>query len=342
MTWQECMAQRRVALCIPWNGEMIPLIYWYGILAAAGIFIGAWVASKYLENEGKDPELIWDALLWILIPGLIGSRLWYVLSEVLGGSTAYSLSDPLTIINPRQGGMNIFGSLVFGLIALMIFIRKKKLDGWLMFDATLLGLMLGQGIGRLGNFINIELYGPPTNSSWFGMIVPAANRLQDYMMLPAETRFHPTMLYEMAFLLLTFGGIYYLYRRNTTHFIHGMISGMYFVLGGFGRFMLEVLGLRPDQPTLPAYDISYSTILAVASVLIGLIIILDRLNYIKLPGIARPKSFEEREAAFKSITRDRERRMREQEKEKARQERRKMRHEQVSASTPPSDGADEE
>lgn len=334
MTWQECMAQRRVALCIPLNGEMIPLIYWYGVLAALGIFAGAWIATRYIENEGKDPDLIWDALLWILIPGLVGSRLWYVAAEVLGGSTVYSLRDPLSIINPRLGGMNIFGGATFGLISLLIFIRRKKLNGWLLFDATLLGLLIGQGIGRFGNFINIELYGSPTNSSWYGMIVPPVNRLAQYVGLPADARFHPTMLYEAAWLFLTFGLIFYLYKKYTTRFIPGMITGMYFVLSGFGRFLLEIAGLRPDQPKLPQYNISFSAILSIAYVLIGLIIILDRLDYVRIPGLARPKSLEEREASYQKMLRDKERKQREAEKEKARLERRKIRHDGAQPSTP--------
>ena len=69
--WQilmECMSQRRVALCIPAGGQAVPLVYWYGILASIGIALGAFYASKHMESENEDPDLVWDALLWVLIP----------------------------------------------------------------------------------------------------------------------------------------------------------------------------------------------------------------------------------------------------------------------------------
>mgnify|MGYP001477513991 CR=1 FL=1 len=237
--WQEllsCMGQRRVAVCIPSGGEAIPLIYWYGILAAVGIAVGAYVASKHVEQEGGDPDTVWDALLWLLIPALIGARLWYVVQAVLGGSTAYSLSRPLDILNPRLGGMNIFGGVIAGVIALIVYVRVKKVNGWLLSDAALLGLLVGQGIGRFGNFINIELYGPPTGSSWFGMRVPEAYRLPQFQGLPADTLFHPTMLYEAFWLFVSFGLLLFLYRRYQAQFIRGLITGGYFVLAGVGVF----------------------------------------------------------------------------------------------------------
>jgi len=327
--WQElltCMAQRRVALCIPIGGEPVELIYWYGVLAAVGIFIGAWYASKHVEMEGENPDVVWDALLWVLIPGLIGGRLWYVLAEVFGGSTAYSITRPLEIINPRQGGMNIFGAAVFGLIAILIYVRVKKIDGWLMADAALMGLLLGQGIGRFGNFINAELYGPPTGSSWFGMLVPAQYRMAQYASLSPETRFHPTMIYEAVWLFITFGVFYYLFRRSQKSFIHGVLSGAYLVMTGVGRFVLEIGGLRPDQPRLPEpANVSISTVIAMTYVVIGLIIVLDRLGYLRIPLIPRPQTMRQREQAYESLLRARARAERAREREKQRDERRKAR-----------------
>src|SRR5687768_956825 len=151
--WQEivtCSAARDVAFCIPWFGGTALPIFWYGILASVGIFAGAFYASKHIEREGQDPEIVWDALLWVLVAALIGARLWYVLAEVLGGSTAYSIREPLTIINPRNGGMNIFGGVIFALVAAILYSRNKKIDGWLITDAGLMGLLIGQAIGRVG------------------------------------------------------------------------------------------------------------------------------------------------------------------------------------------------
>lgn len=333
--WQEllqCMGQRRVALCIPLGGEAVPLIYWYGILAAVGIALGAFYASKHVEMEGDNPDIVWDALLWILIPALLGARLWYVLQAVLGGSTAFSLSRPLEIINPRTGGMNIFGSALFGLIALIIYVRAKRVNGWLLADAALMGLLIGQGIGRFGNFINIELYGPPTGSDWFGMVVPEANRLPQFRGLPPETLFHPTMLYEAAWLFLSFGGLYYLFRRYRENMIHGVLTGAYFVLAGFGRFIMEFW--RPDQPGITLQSgifLSYSRIVSMAYVVAGVIVALDRLGYLKIPFIDRPQTLKQRQRALEELEREKRRLERARERSRLREQRRKERADRIAA-----------
>jgi phosphatidylglycerol:prolipoprotein diacylglycerol transferase len=329
--WQEllaCMSQRRVALCIPWGGEAIPLIYWYGVLASVGIFVGAFYASRHLKLENEDPDVVWDALLWVLIPGLIGGRLWYVLQAVIAGSNAYSLSRPLDIINPRLGGMNIFGAILFGVIAVLIYARfNKKIKGWLLADAALMGLLLGQGIGRFGNYINEELYGPPTGSSWFGMRVEQIYRLPQFADLPPETRFHPTMIYEAVWLFLCFGVLYFLFRRYQERFIPGMLTGLYLILAGFGRFILEFW--RPDQPTFAlggsGLEVSYSRVAALLLVLVGVIILLDRLGHLKIPFIPRPPTFRQRQAAYQAILTERRRQERAREREKLRAQRRKLR-----------------
>src|SRR5687768_9304715 len=132
--WQqlaECASPGDVAFCIPWiesfGGNPLP-IYWYGILASIGIFVGAFYASKHIEKEGGDPDLIWDALLWVLIAGLLGARLWYVIAEIIGGGGQVFTEDLRQILNFRAGGLNIFGGAVGGLIALVIYSRIKRLD----------------------------------------------------------------------------------------------------------------------------------------------------------------------------------------------------------------------
>ncbi len=331
--WQElltCMGQRRVALCIPAGGEAVPLVYWYGVLAAVGIAVGAFIASKHVEREGGDPDTVWDALLWVLIPALLGARLWYVGQAVLGGSDAYSLSRPLDIINPRLGGMNIFGGALFGMIALLVYVRAKKVNGWLLADASLLGLLVGQGIGRFGNFINLELYGPPTGSDTFGLIIPSAYRLAQYDALPPETRFHPTMLYEAAWLFLSFAVLYLLYRRYRERMVQGVVTGMYFVLAGFGRFIMEYW--RPDQPGLTFQDgqfVSFSRIMSMLYVIVGLIITLDRLGYLRIPFIERPETIKQRRRTLEELEREKRRQERAREREEARLARRKARNTRV-------------
>lgn len=339
--WQEllsCMSAREVALCIPWQGTAVPLVYWYGVLASVGIFVGALYASKHVEMEGENPDIIWDMLLWIIIPALLGARLWYVAQANIGAISAgrpapFSLSQPLYLLNPRTGGMNIFGGAIGGLIALILYVRAKKVDGWLLADASLIGLLVGQGIGRIGNFINIELYGPPTNSNWFGMIVPMDNRINEFSnptLYPPTMRFHPTMIYEMLWLFLTFGVLVYLFRRYQERFVHGVLAGIYLVLAGIGRFVIETW--RPDQPAPPDLPwLSYSRMISLLYIVVGLIIALDRMNYLRIPFISRPETAREREKSFQEIQLKIRRRERAKEREAQRAQRLRERNERRKA-----------
>ena len=317
-----------MAFCVPWpeavGGPTLP-IYWYGILAAAGIFAGAFYASKHVEREGGDPDMIWDAMLWILIPALLGARLWFVAQAVIAGSTAFTWDQPLNIINSRLGGMNIIGGAFLGVVALIIYVRVTKVNGWLVADASLMGLFIGQAIGRMGNYINHELYGPPTGSATFGILVPQEYRLPEFQNLPAETLFHPTMFYEAGWLLLCFAGLAYIFWRYQDQVIQGVITGWYLILAGFGRFVIEFY--RPDQPKIPTLPISYSQIFVAIWVIAGIVVVLDRLGYMRIPWIARPQTQRQRLQAYQKLEDDRKRQVRAAEKERLRIERRKARAE---------------
>jgi phosphatidylglycerol:prolipoprotein diacylglycerol transferase len=327
----QCAAPNNVAFCIPWPGGQPLAIYWYGILAAVGIFAGTLYAAKHVEWEGHNPDVMWDAFLWVLIPAIIGARVWYVLQAVIGGSEVYSLARPLEILNTRGGGMNIFGGAVFGAIALIVYARSKHLDGWLLADAGMLGLLIGQGIGRIGNYINTELYGPPTGSPWFGMLVPEERRLGIYPIsdFPPETRFHPTMFYEAFWLFLVFGVLFFIFRRYQDRIVHGVLAGAYLIATGFGRFFIEFF--RPDQPKLPDSIISYSQIASLLFIVVGLIALLDRLGSFKIPWIARPQTAKQRLQTYQSILTERRKRERSIQREKERERRRKQRELEATA-----------
>jgi len=349
----QCAAQGsgRVAFCIPWPeaiGGPTLSIYWYGILASAGIFAGAFYASKHVERDGGDPDLIWDALLWILVPALVGARLWYVAQAVIGtpygieGFAVTQASDLLKIINSRLGGMNIIGGALFGVVALILYARAKKINGWLLADAAFMGLFIGQAIGRIGNFINHELYGPPTGSATFGILIPQEYRMAEFQNLPAETLFHPTMFYEAAWLVLCFAGLAYIFWRYQDQVIQGVITGWYLILAGFGRFVIEFF--RPDQPKIPGLPISYSQIFVTLWVIAGIVIVLDRLGYMRIPWIARPQTLRQRLQTYQKLQEDRKRQARAAEKEKLRLERRKTRAESKrgSSDSSPSEETTEE
>jgi phosphatidylglycerol:prolipoprotein diacylglycerol transferase len=222
--------------------------------------------------------------------------------------------------------MNIFGGAVGGLIGMYFYARARKIDGWLLADAGLLGLLIGQAIGRFGNLINQELYGPPTGSTWFGLLIREENRLPQFRSLPAETRFHPTMMYEATWLILTFVILYVIFRRNHETIVHGIMTGAYLIMAGVGRFIMEFW--RPDQPTLTlsgGVTVSYSRILSVFYVIIGIVVVLDRMGYMRIPFIGRPQTARQRQQAFAEIQTQRRRKERALEREKVRAQRLKDR-----------------
>ncbi|MEM7348283.1 MAG: prolipoprotein diacylglyceryl transferase family protein [Chloroflexota bacterium] len=140
-------------------------IRWYGLLVMTGVLLAGVYGAWYARRQDEDPGLIWDALVQMLIAGIIGARIWYVLADIIGGDSQY-LDDPVSIIYIQQGGLNILGGVVFGVIAGWFFTRRNNMDFWLLADAMAPGYLIGQAIGRLGNFINQELYGPPTTRAF--------------------------------------------------------------------------------------------------------------------------------------------------------------------------------
>ncbi|MCL4396322.1 MAG: prolipoprotein diacylglyceryl transferase [Chloroflexi bacterium] len=237
-----------VAISIPLpNGQSFP-IYWYGILIVTGALVGAFIATRQAKRHGIDPDHIWNALLIALILGVIGARLYHVISTPTGTNIGfeYYVQNPMEILNFRQGGLGIYGAVAGGVLALFLYARYAKLNFLQLVDLAMPGLAIGQAIGRWGNFFNQELYGFPTTLPW-GIPIDAAHRLPmfaDLSQYPVATaRFQPTFIYEslwdlgMGLLLL------YVARRWTKE-KNGDLFLLWGVLYGFGRFLVEFQ--RPD------------------------------------------------------------------------------------------------
>jgi phosphatidylglycerol:prolipoprotein diacylglycerol transferase len=248
---------------------------WYGVLVMLGALVGAWWAEREIRRRGENGEVIWDAMVWVLPIGIIGARLWYVVNNILSGSTYY-LDDPIRIINIPEGGLHFFGGLLFGMIALYFFLQRNKLDTWLFLDALAPATLLGQAIARPANFINQELYGPPTNLPW-GIQIMAEHRLAEYpaSQFPVDiTRFHPTFAYEMIlnFLIVLF--LWWLSRRYEEEMKPGAIFSLWLLLAGLSRTFIEFF--RPDQPRIGETFISYTMLVSFLMAVAGLIMLLAR------------------------------------------------------------------
>ena len=256
---------------------------WYGVIVMIGVVVGAWIVERELKRRGENSDRIWDALIWVLPAGIIGARVWYVLNASLGGNFSY-FENPATILRVWEGGLHIFGGFLFGTTALLVYLRLNNLDPWLFLDAAGPAALIGQGIGRIANFINQELYGPPTTLPW-GIPISAEHRLaqyQDLNLFPVETtRFHPTFAYELLWNFATAGLLLWLSRRYDKQLKPGTIFAGWLLAAGVGRTWLELF-FRPDQPKIPSLGISYSAIFAALMAILGAILLMARYKAINL------------------------------------------------------------
>ena len=245
---------------------------WYGVIVMFGVIVGSLIVEREIKRRGENGDRIWDALIWVVPFGIIGARLWYVLNATLGGNRYY-IENPIQIINIPQGGLHIYGGLVLGATVLLWYLKKNKLDPWLFLDAAGPAMLIGQAIGRVANFINQELYGPPTTLPW-GIPIQAAHRLPQYLNLPESTRFHPTFAYEMLWNFAAAGFLIWLSHRYEKEFKPGTIFSGWLMLAGIGRVWIEFF--RPDQPKIGDTAISYSMVAAALMAITGAIMLMIR------------------------------------------------------------------
>ena len=255
---------------------------WYGVIVMLGVVVGSLMVERALKRYGENSDTIWDALIWVLPIGILGARLWFVMNATLGGDNRYA-NDPSEILKVWHGGLHIFGGLLLGGATLLLYLNKNKLDTWLFLDAAGPAVLVGQAIGRIANFINQELYGPPTTMPW-GIPISAQHRLtefQDLIKYPVETtRFHPTFAYEMLWNFTAAGLLLWIWRRYEKDIKPGTIFAGWLLLAGIGRAWIEFF--RPDQPKIAGLGISYSAVVSALMAITGAVLLMARYKAIKL------------------------------------------------------------
>jgi phosphatidylglycerol:prolipoprotein diacylglycerol transferase len=219
-------------------------VHWYGILIVAGILSATYLSAYLARLTGRNPEFVWDALTWCVLLGVVGARLYHVFTPTpsMGVGQWYyfeSLGNMLKIFQIWEGGLGIYGAVAGGALGLYIAARraKEKLLPWL--DLTVPGLVLAQGIGRWGNFVNQELYGKPTELPW-GIAIDLEHRLPGY---EAFETFHPTFLYESIWNVATCAVLVYLIWRYRDKLVPGLSTSIYFISYSVIRFLLEFVRL---------------------------------------------------------------------------------------------------
>lgn len=236
-------------------------IRWYGFLIASAVLIGLSLSMYLAKRRKVDPDLLSDLALWLLVGAIPGARLYYVLFQwpeyvqsqpeiIQIGNFSLAIPAALAI---WKGGIAIHGAILGGLLAALIFAKLKKVSFWQLTDLVAPSLILGQAIGRWGNFFNSEAFGAPTNLPW-KLYIPAfiIENGRKIMRRPLGYEnidyFHPTFLYESIWNLLIFGLLITLFFRDLREkprLKAGTLFLVYMVTYSIGRFWIE--GLRTDS-----------------------------------------------------------------------------------------------
>ncbi|MBA5255854.1 prolipoprotein diacylglyceryl transferase [Enterococcus hirae] len=212
-------------------------IYWYALIIVSGIIIAMWLSSREAVRVGLKSEDITDFMLWGLPLSIIGARLYYILFDL-----QQYIADPIQIFNIRSGGLAIYGGLIAGAITLYFFTKYHFISMWTFLDIAAPSVLLAQAIGRWGNFMNHEAYGPVTTRIFLeNLHIPRF--IIDNMYIEGFYR-QPTFLYESVWSLIGF--ILLLFLRNKKHLLKkGEVLLVYVMWYSFGRFFIE--GLRTDS-----------------------------------------------------------------------------------------------
>ncbi|HIK57337.1 MAG TPA: prolipoprotein diacylglyceryl transferase [Synechococcales cyanobacterium M55_K2018_004] len=214
-------------------------IRWYGVLIASAVLIGVALSQYLAKRRGVDPDLLGDLAIWLVISAIPAARLYYVLFE-----WKHYASNPGEILAIWHGGIAIHGAILGGALAMLLFARIHKISFWQLADLVAPSLILGQAIGRWGNFFNSEAFGRPTNLPW-KLFIPLAQRPPGYQQFEY---FHPTFLYESLWNLGVFMLLLWLFFRSLrpdSKIKLGTLVLVYLVAYSVGRFWIE--GLRMDS-----------------------------------------------------------------------------------------------
>ena len=244
----------------------------YGIVIAIGMILGLTLSSKIAGRTGQDPDTIWDLAASLIIFSIIGARIYYVIFM-----WDFYKDNPMQIFNLRGGGLAIYGGIIAGVITLFVYCRRKGKSFPLVLDTVIYGLLVGQILGRWGNFFNREVFGEYTDSL-FAMRIPVAMvRERDISASIAAhmtegtsyIQVHPTFLYEgMWNLMLLILLLIYLKHKK----FDGEIALLYFAGYGIGRALIE--SIRTDQLYITGTTIPVSMMLGIVMAVVSIIAIL--------------------------------------------------------------------
>jgi prolipoprotein diacylglyceryl transferase len=245
-------------------------IHFYALFILSGIVVAVILTSRRLTRRGGAPGIVLDITLWAVPFGIIGGRFYHVITHP--NDYFFPGADLWKTLYVWEGGLAIFGAILFGSLGALIACRRAGLRFLSFADALAPGMLLAQSFGRLGNYFNQELFGTPTTLPWGLQIDPSQPAFP--VGLPANTLFHPLFLYEILWNL--FGVVIILLAERQYNLRWGKALGLYLVIYGTGRTWFESFRLDPTEFELFGFKINMITAAAVAVVGLILIVVQSR------------------------------------------------------------------
>ncbi|MFA4936946.1 MAG: prolipoprotein diacylglyceryl transferase [Patescibacteria group bacterium] len=255
------------AILVDWG---IIKIHWYGLLVVLGIIAGYLVAYGLWKASGREPKKFESLVWWLVIFGLIGARV----VDVFIFEWDFFKDNWWSILWVWQGGLAIHGALLAGVLVIWRYVKKYQDNLWQLLDIFAPAVVLGQAIGRWGNYFNQELFGLPTKLPW-GIYIKSEFRPTEYIL---TEQFHPVFLYESLALFVVFWILLKIYKKT---YQPGTVFLIYLLLAGITRFILEFI--RLDEQVL-VLGVRSGMLIASIIMLISIILLLQRfyLNKIKI------------------------------------------------------------
>ena len=236
-------------------------IYWYSVMILLGVLLGCYIVIKEAKKYNISKEKISDMLFYTVLFGIIGARLYYVIFNL-----DYYINNPIDIIKVWEGGLAIHGGIIVGVIYLIYYTKKNNLDTLLVTDICVPGLLIGQAIGRWGNFFNSEAHGPVTTLEHLknlhipNFIIKGMNIDGIYYI--------PTFFYESLWCII--GLIIILLCRRIKKIRISQITGFYLIWYGIGRYIIE--SLRTDS--LMLNTLKQAQIISLLMIIIGIVLLI--------------------------------------------------------------------
>lgn len=236
-------------------------IYWYSVMILLGVLLGCYIVIKEAKKYNISKEKISDMLFYTVLFGIIGARLYYVIFNL-----DYYINNPIDIIKVWEGGLAIHGGIIVGVIYLIYYTKKNNLDTLLVTDICVPGLLIGQAIGRWGNFFNSEAHGPVTTLEHLknlhipNFIIKGMNIDGIYYI--------PTFFYESLWCII--GLIIIFLCRRIKKIRISQITGFYLIWYGIGRYIIE--SLRTDS--LMINTLKQAQIISLIMIIIGIVLLI--------------------------------------------------------------------